>query len=243
MPQWFEKSFGEDYLLVYKHRTRQNASREVDKIVEWLELSGQDLILDLCCGMGRHSIELAKHGYKVVGLDLSRTLLARAVEESRDLPIPFIHGDMRSLPFVDETFDAVINMFTSFGYFDRDEDNLKVLAEIGRVLKPRGRFLIDFLNRDSVVSGLIPVSEREVDGAYIREERHIEGDFVHKSILVRDSDGERKYEERVKMYTADRMMDMLKGSGLVIDKIYGDFQGGPHTPESNRMIFTGWVEK
>jgi SAM-dependent methyltransferase len=243
MPEWFEQSFGEDYLLVYKHRNKKDASREVEMMVKWLELNPQDLILDLCCGMGRHSISLARRGYKVVGLDLSKTLLSHAVEESQGLPIPFIHGDMRNLPFVDGTFDAVLNMFTSFGYFEKDEDNFKVLREIGRVLKPRGRYVIDFLNRDAVEAGLVPLSEREEGEAYIREERKIEGDFVRKLILVRDRKGERQYEERVKMYTAERMAEMLKEAGLVIDQVYGDFQGTPYGPESKRMIFVGWVEK
>ncbi|MBO2532940.1 MAG: class I SAM-dependent methyltransferase [Thermoactinomycetaceae bacterium] len=237
--EWFEESFGEDYLLVYRHRTMADAEDEVDAIVEWLDLSPKDHILDLCCGTGRHSIALARRGYRVTGLDLSETLLSHAVALSKGLPVRFVHGDMRSLPFSKEMFDVVLNLFTSFGYFVEDRDNERVLAEIRRVLKPGGRFLIDFLNRPAVLRSLVPVSEREEDGVKIREERWIEGDVVCKRIFVSDARGERRYEERVKMYSRDQMEEMMRRAGLSVQQVWGDFEGNPHTERSRRMIIAG----
>ncbi|MFC7439681.1 class I SAM-dependent methyltransferase [Laceyella putida] len=243
MSNWYEKSFGEDYLIVYKHRSRQDASREVARLQEWLQLQEKQLILDLCCGMGRHTIALARKGYSMVGLDLSRVLLSHAVRESEGLAIPFVHGDMRALPFVDHTFDVVLNLFTSFGYFERDEDNLRVLSEIHRVLKPQGQFVMDFLNRHAVEQNLVPESVREEDNVWIREERWIDGDFVCKKITVKDERGERRYEERVKMVEYPRLRQWMEQTGLTVVQAYGDFAGHPYTKESERMIMVGCVNK
>ena len=240
MSEWFKESFGEDYLLVYRHRTLADAADEVDSIVEWLNLNPENHILDLCCGTGRHSIALAKRGYRVTGLDLSETLLSHATTLSAGLPVRFVHGDRRSLPFSDGMFDVVLNLFTSFGYFVEDRDNQRVLAEIHRVLKPGGRFLIDFLNRPAVIRGLVPVSEREENGVKIREERWVEGDVVRKRIWVSDHRGSRRYEERVKMYSRDQMEEMMQRAGLSVQQVWGDFEGNPHSEHSRRMIIAGW---
>ncbi|TCS96920.1 class I SAM-dependent methyltransferase [Hazenella coriacea] len=241
---WYEESFGEDYLLVYRHRTSQSASLEVEQIIDWLNLSSDDLILDLCCGTGRHSRALVKKHLHVVGLDLSTTLLTHAVQETKQagLSIPFIHGDMRQLPFVNQSFDVVVNLFTSFGYFTKDEDNLKVLTEIARILKPTGRLIIDYMNHQAVKENLVPQSERKENGVQILEQREVQGDYVFKRITISDSHGERKYVERVKMYTLEQMMDLFKQAGLNITHTYGDFKGSPYHQQSDRMIFQGCVE-
>jgi SAM-dependent methyltransferase len=239
MSEWFKESFGEDYLLVYRHRTLADAEGEVDSIAGWLHLSPEDHILDLCCGTGRHSIALARRGYRVTGLDLSETLLSYAAALAKGLPVRFVHGDMRFLPFSDGVFDVVLNLFTSFGYFVEDRDNERVLAEIHRVLKPGGRFLIDFLNRPAVIRGLVPLSEREENGVKIREERWLEGDVVCKRILVSDNRGSRQYEERVKMYAREQMERMMQRVGLSVEQVWGDFEGNPHTEHSQRMIIAG----
>ncbi|MBA4542112.1 MULTISPECIES: class I SAM-dependent methyltransferase [Thermoactinomyces] len=243
MPSWYEESFGEDYLIVYKHRTREDAICEVGKISRWLHLRENDLILDLCCGTGRHTLSLAKRGYHVVGLDLSKVLLTHAVKDAGELAVPFIHGDMRYLPFVDEMFDVVLNLFTSFGYFSDDEDNQQVLREIARVLKPGGRYLLDFLNKSYVVQNLVPKSEREEDGVRIREERWIDGDFVCKAITITDESGTRRYQERVKMYDSGQLEQMLEKAGLNVEKRYGSFAGEPIQSSSKRIILIGCVNK
>lgn len=240
MPAWYEKSFGEDYIRVYRHRNRQDAKKEIEAVSRWLELKPQEKVLDLCCGTGRHSISLQKMGYQVTGVDLSPALLDVAEKTSQGLGIEYIRGDMRSLPLASENFDAVVNLFTSFGYFVEDTDNRRVFEEISRVLKPSGRFLVDFLNREAVIKNLVPRSEREEDGIHILEERWIEGDFVHKLIRLRDEKGERTYQERVKMYKREQMEEMMASTGLKVEKVQGDFEGNPYSEkESPRMIFRG----
>ncbi|SFX77173.1 Methyltransferase domain-containing protein [Thermoactinomyces sp. DSM 45891] len=242
MSTWYQESFGKDYLLVYHHRDQQNAEQEVKQITEWLQLTTDDFILDLCCGTGRHTATLAMEHLNVVGLDLSPTLLSKAVSRNQPYKIPFIIGDMRHLPFVGETYDVVLNLFTSFGYFETDEENEQVIREVARVLKPKGRFLIDYLNREYVVEHLVAVSQREQDGIHIQEERSIQGDFVVKKITLSDKQGERTYTEQVKMYTYDQMIDMLHRNGLRVKQMYGGFNGTSYHENSPRMILIGNVE-
>ncbi|QKI81333.1 class I SAM-dependent methyltransferase [Kroppenstedtia eburnea] len=240
---WYEESFGEDYLLVYRHRNRAGAGREVEAAAEWLDLKKGESVLDLCCGTGRHSIALDDLGLKVTGIDLSSVLLQVARENSRGRRIEYVHGDMRDLPFTEGSFDAVLNLFTSFGYFAEDDENVKVLSEIARVTRHGGRFLVDFLNRKAVESSLVPRSEREQEGTRILEERWIDGDFVRKKITLTDHRGERHYEERVKMYDRDQMLRMMEAAGLTVGQVRGDFDGSLYSGDSPRMIITGRVER
>lgn len=240
MKQWYKKSFGEDYLIVYQHKSLSEAEQEVAQLIEWLQIGAEDHILDLCCGSGRHTIALGKLGYSVIGLDLSKTLLSQAVKASEDLPVHFVLGDMRDLPFIDQSFQVVLNLFTSFGYFERDINNLAVLKEMKRVLKPKGLFCIDFLNPHYVRNHLVPESSRMIGNTLIHEERKIKGDLVIKTLKVKDEIGsERVYYERVKMYTKQEMVSMLEAVGLHVNQIFGDFLGSPFKKNSERMILIG----
>jgi ubiquinone/menaquinone biosynthesis C-methylase UbiE len=240
MAPWYEESFGEDYVLVYRHRDRVHADREIRQVAQWLNLEPGQTVLDLCCGTGRHSIALHRLGFQVTGLDLSEVLLEYARKASEGLGIRYIQGDMRHLPFDADQFDAVVNLFTSFGYFVEDEENGQVLKEMARVLRPEGRFVVDFLNREAVKRNLVPESERVEGETRIRERRWIDGDFVRKSIQVIDERGERMYQERVKMYSREQMEEMMRKAGLTVESVWGDFEPHSYDPISSpRMIFVG----
>lgn len=239
MKHWYKESFGEDYLLVYRHRSKEQAKQEINQLIRWLNLTPDDHILDLCCGSGRHAISLAEAGYHAIGIDLSKTLLGKAIQDAKGLPVYFVHGDMRNLPFVDQSFQVVLNLFTSFGYFEQNESNRKVLKEIVRVLQPGGRFCIDFLNESYVRRHLVPESKRRIGDALIHEVREIKGDSVIKTLRIIDSDHERVYFERVKMYSKSEMLEMLKQAGLTVEQMYGNFLGQPYTKNSERMILIG----
>ncbi|KKO54298.1 class I SAM-dependent methyltransferase [Paenibacillus sp. DMB20] len=242
MAEWYEKSFGEDYLLIYKHRDVQGAAHEVQQMVSWLSLSEGSSVLDLCCGMGRHSLALAEAGYRITGVDLSDVLLRKARECDKKNQVAWIASDMRHIPADDEHFDAVLNLFTSFGYFTKDEEHIKVLEEICRVLKPGGKFIIDFLNPAYVERHLVPESVRESEGQRIEEKRTIDNGYVKKAIAISDLDGgePRHYQERVKLYTRDEFKMMIEEVGLRIDQIHGSYDGEAYEPESSpRMIFVG----
>lgn len=247
MSEWFERSFGEDYLLVYKHRDMQGAKQEVHKMISWLNLEKGAAVLDLCCGMGRHSLALAEAGYEVTGVDLSEVLLREALKNDVEQQIKFVKADMRSLPITGQ-FDAIVNLFSSFGYFEKDEEHLQVLLEIKRLLTPGGKFIIDFLNPSYTIANLVPESQRVDEGQLIQEKRSIEQGYVKKQITITDInyDGlhgkqpERHYLERIRLYTCEDFKSLLSKAGLTLETIYGGYNGEPYAADnSKRMIMVG----
>lgn len=244
MTAWYEESFGKDYLIVYKHRDMQGAMAEVKRMAEWLHLAPGSHIFDLCCGMGRHSLALTDAGYRVTGMDLSKVLLAEARKHDPEGRVTWLEGDMRRIP-AEGPFDAVVNLFTSFGYFEEDEENGKVLREIARILKPGGRFIIDFLNPEAVIANLVPHSHRMDGDFHIDETRSIEGGFVRKRIVLTEpGKPSRSYLEQVKLYGLDDFRRLLEGTGLTIDEVHGRYDASEYVPsESPRLILVGHREK
>lgn len=242
---WYEKWFGKDYLLVYPHRDSAEAIAQIDFLLKTIpQLPKNAKILDLCCGSGRHSIELRKLGYDVVSADLSLDLLNIAKEFAYDnnIDLKIIRCDMREIPFSNQ-FDLVIQFFTSFGYFESDEDNQKVLNSISKSLKPNGKFLIDYMNPDHVVDNLVSKDEKDIsEGIHIIQERWIDKQRhrINKKItLIRDGK-EESYEESVRLYSHEEMKDMLYEAGLQLSETYGDFLGTKFNRKSPRMILIGY---
>lgn len=240
MAAWYEESFGADYLLVYKHRDMHGAQAEARRMASWLTLPEGAEVLDLCCGMGRHSLALSEEGYRVTGLDLSKVLLQEARQLDNSGRIVWVEGDMRKLPLTGP-YDAVFNLFTSFGYFEEDTENARVLEEIGRVLRPGGRFVIDFLNASYVERHLVPHSQRVDEGTLIDEKRAIENGFVKKRITLSEpGKPERHYMEQVKLYGLEDFQRLVQGTGLTIEKACGHYDGSPFDSESSlRLILVG----
>lgn len=240
MTEWFVRSFGEDYLLVYKHRDYSGANREVRAMAEWLQLPAGSRVLDLCCGMGRHSLALREYGYDVTGVDLSEVLLDAARRSDTEGTVTWLRGDMRHVPLT-QPQDAVFNLFTSFGYFLEDDDNAQVLREMERLLRSEGRFLIDFLNPGWVRRTLVPSSERVDGDNHIAESRRIEDGFVKKDIVITSPNiPERRYAERVRLYELADFQRMMQPTALRIDRVYGAYDGSAYDAEhSPRMIMIG----
>src|SRR5207248_4506086 len=146
---WYVSVFGEDYFDIYgRMLSEEHTTREVEGIIQFLDLPPGSRILDLACGHGRHSIPLAERGYRITGQDLSEVFLSRARTEAdvRGATVNWVHSDMREIPFVDE-FDAVINIFTAFGYFESDAENQQVLHQVYKALRPGGRLLLELMHR------------------------------------------------------------------------------------------------
>ncbi|NBI28816.1 class I SAM-dependent methyltransferase [Chengkuizengella marina] len=239
MHNWYEESFGEDYLLVYKHRDLQNAYDEVKKMIKWLHLPKKSTVFDLCCGMGRHSMALSDFGYSVTGMDLSEVLLREAIKLDKDKKVSWIHGDMRKIP-TNKSFDAVVNLFTSFAYFESDQENIQVLRELSRILKPKGKFIIDFLNASVIKEQLVPYSERFTEGVKIEEYRSIEQNFVQKSIIIKDENQERTYIEKVKLYDLALFKHMISFTELQLDYVFGNYDQSPFDEKTSpRLILVG----
>lgn len=235
---WFKDAFGALYPILYAHRTVERAGPEAKFAAAALNLSPQDTLLDLCCGGGRHLKHLAPLVGLAVGLDYSPDLLAMA-----RMLLPgerFVRGDMRAIPF-ENVFDVVTNFFTSFGYFEQEEENLATARGIARALKPGGRFLIDHMNALRVERNLLRRNVRTAQGFEIHERRWIdEARRVHKGACVyREGAPVYHFEESVCLYTEDEIRDLLYRAGLVVEKVFGELDGKPFSSESTRMVVIG----
>ena len=199
---WYKEWFGQDYLDLYAHRDQAEADTNVDFVLTALGPPPPRAVLDLACGAGRHTEALRRRGYRTLGVDLSLTLLARRPD------LPRVRGDMRRLPFADASFDWVLNFFTSFGFFESERENFRVVEEIVRILTPGGRFLIDFLNRDRVLAGLAPRETVEDDGRRVDIERWYDPTArrINKRITVRPAGGPpRTFLESIRAYSSDEV--------------------------------------
>ena len=230
---WYEEWFGEDYLDIYQHRDESEAERAIELIATNLAGRKIDLVLDLACGAGRHTRVLRERWW-TVGLDLSMSLLRIARKESPEGP--YVRADMRELPFADESFDLVVNLFTSFGYFDDDSEHVRVLACVGAAMKHGGTIVIDFLNASQVRRDLVPYDERVENGITIEQRRTISPDdrFVEKRITLPERGKE--YIERVRLLSPRDLRTMLTTAGFKVAKLFGDYGGGDWTEDSTRTI-------
>ena len=236
---WYKEWFGQEYLELYAHRDIDEAERHTDFVEKMLLDDAQAprprAVLDLACGAGRHTISLRERGYRTLGLDLSLTLLTQPP------PFPRVAGDIRELPFADASFDWVLNFFTSFGYFDNERENFRVLEEIARVLAPGGRFLIDLFNRDRVIAGLVPAETRELDGGVAEIQRWFDErtERVNKRIRIRTADRDQSFVESVRAYSEPEVTIGLKWAGLELERLFGNFDGAPFGADSERLILVG----
>ena len=230
---WFEEWFGDDYLRIYQHRDEPEAERAIDLIAAHVRGREIQAVLDLACGAGRHSKALCERWW-TVGLDLSAALLRVARRE--DAEAPYVRADMRELPFADRSFDLVVNLFTSFGYFEDDREQAKVLTCVRDVLKPGGAFVIDFLNASQVRRNLVPYDERVENGVTIQQSRIISPDnrFVEKTICLRERG--REYVERVRLLSAGDLERMLEKAGFDVLHCFGDYTGAAWSENSPRTI-------
>ena len=230
---WFEEWFGEDYLHIYQHRDETEAERAIELIATNLAGRQIDTVLDLACGAGRHTRVLRERWW-TVGLDLSLALLRLARRES--LEAPYVRADMRELPFADESFDLVVNLFTSFGYFEDDSEHVRVLACVSAAMKRGGTLVIDFLNASQVRRDLVPYDERVENGITIEQRRAIspDGRFVEKTITLPERGKE--YIERVRLLSPRDLRVMLVSAGFAVTKVFGDYAGTDWKEDSPRTI-------
>lgn len=244
----FDKVFKkEDYLFSYSPIiTPKISQQQTEFIIKALSLKKNDKVLDLCCGFGRISNLLAEQELQVVGLDSSDEFLNMAREEAKkkELTVNYLHGDMRALPFNHE-FDAIINIFTSFGYF-LDEENLKVLQEISKSLKPKGKFLIDVINKDWVLRNYLPYVVSSREGGYIIEINDYDSftSTMQSERLLINRGRLKKAKFFVRMYTYTELNYLLKKVGLKIISAYGSFDlGDKFSLNSKRMILISQKDK
>jgi SAM-dependent methyltransferase len=244
--EWWRKFFNDDYLKLYKHDEGET-SREAEAIIRMLQIQPGKSVLDLACGFGRHAVILAQKGYKVTGYDLSEGFLKKAKELSDGLSVKLElkQGDMRDIPF-ENKFDAVINMFTAFGFFDNEKDDLKVLKGVKKALKPGGQFLMDVINREAALRIMVPRRWTRENQHFMLEERVFDLfrsrlEMTNRLISIAGEFKEANYS--VRLYTLTEMLGLLNSAGLVLTDVYGDFSGALYSAESPRMILVAQKEQ
>jgi SAM-dependent methyltransferase len=239
--EWYEVAFDRMYPVLYDYRDIDEAIAVVDRFGP--RFAGKAPVVDLASGSGRYLQALLRHGIETYGLDLSHYLLRRSIEEwGHDGRI--VQGDMRHLPFSDESVEGVWNMFTSFGYFSVDTDNLLVLKEVHRILKPGGLFLFDFLNAGRLSVDQLETTERQTGEYTIVEKKRLEshGKFLVKHVVATDGRTGRReeVEERLRLYSRDELKIMFTSAGFAIEESCGDYLGNPFVESvSERVILLG----
>lgn len=234
MTEWFEQWFGEEYHVLYPHRDEEEARRAVALVQQAAPWDPGAWVLDLACGAGRHAAELERLGARVIGFDLSPSMLRRARARIHG---PLVRGDMRSLPFPPGTFALAVNLFTSFGYFRDDAEHHLVVRGVRESLRRGGRFVLDYLNADHVRRTLRRDTE-EVDGTAtevrVRRRFSEEGKYVVKEIELGAEN--RSFQERVRLFSPAELRALLEEEGLRVDTVFGDYDGGALDGHATRTI-------
>ncbi len=236
--EWFKDWFEtEEYLNVYRHRNESDAEDLINLIINNISLPKSSEVLDMACGTGRHSILLAKKGYKVSAVDLSKNMLsvASGKAEKENLKINFIQSDLRNFTHSGR-FNLIVNLFTSFGYFESDKENFQILRTAYEHLKNDGYFVIDFFNKYFVEKNLIEESLNKFDNTEIIQKRKIDGLRVVKEISIKKNGHLKNFYESVRMYNRDELIDELTKIGFAIEKTFGDFFGNKFDQLSSQRL-------
>ncbi len=229
---WFDTPF---YHILYKNRDYKEAEIFTRKLMDFIRLPLKSKILDLACGKGRHSINLNKIGYDVTGVDNSIESIKKA-SEYNSKTLKFKVHDMRKPQ--DQKFDLIVNLFTSFGYFDDFNDNLKTLDSIKSSLNEDGLAVIDFLNINYVKNNLINENIEEIDGIKFHLNRSIKNGFLIKKISFKHELNEYNFEEKVRSLDLIDFKSMFKQSNIEILHIFGDYKLTSFDENnSKRLIF------
>jgi SAM-dependent methyltransferase len=222
---WWEAYFDETYLKLYASDP-ERSQQQVEGVVKMLELEPAARILDLCCGFGRHTIPLACMGYRVTGLDLSPVLLAeaRSAAQEAGVDVAFHQSDMRQIQWREE-FDGCVMLGGSFGIFENEADNERVLQGVAGALKPRGRFVLDAANRDSIMRDFKARNWQKRGDLLVWFENMFDpvAGAIHGIVRWREGDEEGERHNWMRIYTATELAAMLRRAGLEPIAFYGSY--------------------
>ena len=215
---WFDTPF---YHILYKDRNDTEAHAFMDTLTDYLNIPEGGTVLDLACGKGRHALYLNKIGYDVTGVDLSENSIAFA-KQFENHRLRFDVHDMCT-PY-HKQFDAVFNLFTSFGYFDDDADNLRTIASIKAELNDFGFGVIDFMNSEFVIDNLVPEEVKTVDGIDFHLKRYVEDGYIIKDITFTADDRLYNFQERVRGFTLSDFESLFEQAGVYLLDVFGDYK-------------------
>ncbi len=238
MAEWYEDWFNtEEYLNVYRHRNEEDAKKLVKLILRNVDLNPGAKVLDMACGAGRHSILFAQEGFHVTAVDLSENLLkvAKCAAEDSGVKVDFVESDLRYYS-VSTKFGLIINLFTSFGYFESDEENFVLFNVAYNQLMENGYFVFDYFNPRYIKNNLVPETEEDLGISKVVQQRKIEGNRVVKKITINKNGSEKHYHESVRMYEINELKSEFEKTGFTIQKIFGDFHGKEFDLETSPRI-------
>ena len=242
LPEWPVAFFDDDYLRIYRAMiSPETTAGEVEFLESALALPAGSEVLDVACGYGRHAIGLARRGHRVTGVDFNPRYLAAAEADARAAGLAgrWVEADMRALPF-DRAFDGAYSYFTSFGYFS-DADNERVMAGVARALRPGGRFLLDVVNRDWILTHPQQRAWNPLeDGSLLMEETSLDlrrSQIVNRQIHITPQTGAQITKEfTLRAYTCAELTAMAARHGLAVVEVWGGPDRSEYTTESRRLV-------
>lgn len=235
--EWFSTWFDSPYYhILYNNRDEQEAQQFIDKLLTYLHPKPHKKILDLACGKGRHSVYLNQKGHDVTGIDLSEQSIAYAKKFENER-LHFAVHDMREV-YQPEAFDFILNLFTSFGYFENETENVVALCAVAKSLKHGGKLVIDFMNTDLTIANLVAEERKVVQGIEFHIHRGVENGFIVKTIRFSDKGENYCFQERVRALKQEDFIEYFGMAHLRLAEVFGDYDLQPFNPvSSERMIF------
>lgn len=221
--EWYRNWFDSPYYdLLYKDRDQEEADMFIHNLVKHLDPPKNALMLDLACGNGRYSIALNRMGYNVTGIDLSQKKIETA-KHCQNSSLTFAVNDMR-MPLEPSKYDFIFNLFTSFGYFDKEEENKKVLNNVYNSLKKKGDFVLDYVNGEKAVRHLLHHEECTIEGVHFSISRTVKNNLIVKDIKIKDGEEEYSFSEKVSIFSESKLTEYIQDCGFEILEIFGDYQ-------------------
>ena len=239
--EWWEDIYNRQiYFDLYEEADTGLAEQEVQQVVTLLHPQDGASILDLCCGYGRHSIQLARRGFQVTGVDISVTQIQRAREVAKNarVPLDFRVADARKLDF-QEAFDLVFTMFVSFGFFKEEHENKQVLQGVQRALKPGGRLLLDLWNREKEIREFKPITCEKIRDLIVLKEWQFEaltGRLNWKNTVIFPDGNRESWEHSIRAYTVAELKALVEEAGLQFEAVYGNLAGEEYSLDSPSAI-------
>ncbi len=241
--EWFDEWFNSPYYhILYQNRNNSEAQKFIDKLVDYLQLQPTDKILDLACGKGRHAIYLNQKGFDTIGIDLAEESILSAQQFENDR-LRFFRHDMRQV-FRPEAFDYIFNMFTSFGYFATQVENLTAINATAQSLKTGGKLILDFFNTEKIIRELVPYEVKEIDGIQFEIRKEVKEGQIIKTIDFEDKGKTFHFSEQVMAISRQMFVDYFEKANLrplnSCEKcaVFGDYDLQEFDPKtSDRMIF------
>jgi len=234
--EWYRNWFDSPYYdLLYKDRDQEEADMFIHNLLQHLSPPKNSLMLDLACGKGRYSVALNRMGYNVTGIDLSQNKI-EAAKQHQNNSLTFAVNDMR-MPLEPNKYDYVFNLFTSFGYFDNEEENKVVLTNVFNALKSGGIFVLDYVNGEKAAKYLLENEVCSIDGVDFSIYRYVKNNLIIKEIKVIDGVIECNYSEKVSIFSEAKLKGYITGCGFEILEAFGDYQLNNYNQnDSERLI-------